>query len=185
MRKTPLLFLYETVAHNGGKALRKSMAFSKRQTLFLDYLLEKIGFQDKVLMHKYKSKLESTYGKYHKEWRTVTYDSGYTKQYYYYRYSNSDCIDEVLKEIDVKKNLGSIRLTEFKNNSKISATDLSSFDFCPVSYSINKSFEIEHPTNEDKRVIGINLHETLRLIDKKIPKEYDESENDFSISARA
>jgi len=145
------------------------MAFSERQTLFLDYLLEKIGFQDKVLMDKYKSKLESIYGKYDKIWETYTQD-------YHYRYSNSECIEEVLKEIDIKKNLGSIRLTEFNDKFKISATDLSSFDFCPVSYSIKKSFVIEYPTNEDKRVTGINLHETLRLIDKKIPKIYDESD---------
>ena len=152
------------------------MAFSKKQNLFLDYLLEKIGFQKEVLIFKYKAKLESIYGKYYKEWRTVTYDSGYTKEQYYYRYSNSECIEEVLKEIDIKKNLGSISLLDYNENSKISATDLSSFDFCPASFAINKSFVIEHPTGEDKRVIGINFHETLRLIDKKIPTEFDESD---------
>lgn len=152
------------------------MAFSKKQNLFLDYLLGKIGFQKEVLIFKYKAKLESIYGKYHKEWRTVTYDSGYTKEQYYYRYSNSECIEEVLKEIDIKKSLGSISLLDFNENSKISATDLSSFDFCPASFAINKSFVIEHPTGEDKRVIGVNFHETLRLIDKKIPSEFDESD---------
>ncbi|WP_299064802.1 PD-(D/E)XK nuclease family protein [uncultured Polaribacter sp.] len=152
------------------------MAFSEKQNLFLDYLLEKVGFQKEDLIFNYKTKLESVYGKYHKEWKRVIYDNGYTYMRYFFRYSNSECIEEVLKEIDIRKNLGSISLLKLNENSKISATDLSSFNFCPVSFSINKSFVIEHPTGEDKRIIGINFHETLRLIDKQIPKEYDESD---------
>ena len=177
------------------------MAFSEKQNLFIDYLLERIGFKEDTLISNYKTKIELVYGRYHKESKTVTHNKGYSYQTYnYYRYSNKECIEEILKEIDIKKNLGSIILLNLNENSKISATDLSSYDFCPASFSINKSFKIEHPTkepktvileqiisteNEDfdteiteekKRIIGINLHETLRLIDKKIPKEFNESD---------
>lgn len=153
------------------------MAFSEKQNIFLNYLLKKIGFQKEELIHTYKAKLESTYGKYHKELlKTIIDKNGYSYDRYSYRYSNTECIEEVLKEIDLKKNLGSIALLNYNENSKISATDLSSFAFCPASFAINKSFVIEHPTGEDKRVIGINLHETLRLIDKKISTDFDESD---------
>lgn len=152
------------------------MAFSKKQNLFINYLLNKIGFKQEQLINKYKMKLEAIYGKYYQEWRTQTYKNGYVRDYYEYRYTNSECIEELLKEIEIKKNLNSITLKEINKKSKISATDLSSFDFCPASYSIMKSFEIEHPTNEDKRNIGINLHETLRLVDKQIPKQFEQSD---------
>lgn len=152
------------------------MAFSEKQNLFINYLLNKIGFKNEELILKYKDKLEDIYGKFYKDWRTETYKSGYVRHYYVYRYTNSECIDELLEEIKIKKNLNLIKLKLINENSKISATDLSSFDFCPASYSISKSFEIEHPTNEDKRTIGINLHETLRLVDKKIPKQFEQSD---------
>ena len=152
------------------------MAFSKKQNIFLDYLLEKIGFKKKDLISKYKDKLESVYGKYYEDTATITYGGGRTILKNYYRYSNSECIDEVLKEIEIRKNLSTIALLNFTENSKISATDLSSFDFCPASFAINKSFVIEHPTREDKRAIGINFHETLRLLDKNIPTGYKESD---------
>ena len=122
------------------------MAFSEKQDIFANYLLEKIGFKDSVLIQNYKRKLESVHGRYHQEHRTEIYPSGYVKDIWYYRYSNSECIQELLDEISLKKDLGSIKLKEINDNSKISATDLSSFNFCPASYSISKSFEIEHPT---------------------------------------
>lgn len=153
------------------------MAFSKKQGLFIDYLLQKIGFKQNSLIDAYKKKLEAIYGKFYKDCRT-THEGRYIREYYVYRYTNSECIEELINEVEIKKNLDSISVKSINEKSKISATDLSSFDFCPASYAINKSFEIEHPTNEDKRTIGINLHETLRLVDKKIPKQFEQS--DFS-----
>ena len=127
-------------------------------------------------MSNYLDKLEKIYGKYSQEWKKETFPNGYVRHYWVLNYSNSECIEELLKEIEIKKNLGSIKLKE-KTSSKIhSATDLSNFNFCPVNYSISKSFEIEFPTNEDRMVTGTNLHETLRLIDKKIPPSISESE---------
>lgn len=150
--------------------------FSEKQNIFAQYLLKKIGYVNSDLIKTYLIKLESIYGKYYKEWRKETYPSGYERHYWVLGYSNSECIDELLKEIEIKKNLGSIILKNIPEKTSISATDISSFNFCPVSFSISKSFEIEHPTNEDKRVIGINLHETLRLVDKKLPSNGKESD---------
>jgi len=153
----------------------KEMAFSKRQNIFVEYLLKKLGFNDSQLINDYLNKLESIYGKYYKEWRQQTNKSGYVRDFWVLRYSNSECIEQLLKEIEIKKNLGLIKLENINFESKISATDLSSFDFCPASYSIAKSFQIEYPTNEDKRSIGKNLHESLRLLKKVSPEKYTES----------
>ncbi|MGX7666653.1 hypothetical protein [Flavobacterium pedocola] len=148
---------------------------SEKQQLFAEYLLKKIGYLDSNLIRIYLVKLELIYGKFYKEWRQEKYPSGYLRDYWVLKYSNSECIEELLKEIEIKKNLGSIILKSISEKKSISATDISSFNFCPVSYSISKSFEIEHPTNEDKRLTGINLHESLRLIDKKLPPNCSES----------
>lgn len=149
---------------------------SEKQNIFAEYLLKKIGYKNIDLIKTYLIKSESIYGKYFKEWNKETFPNGYVRHYYTYKYSNSECIEELLKEIDLKKNLGSIILKDFPEKIMISATDISSFNFCPVSLSITKSFEIEHYTNEDKRLIGINLHESLRLIDKKLPYNFKESD---------
>lgn len=159
------------------------MALSEKQKIFAEYLLNKIGFNDSQLIDNYLNKLESIYGKYYKEWREETYKSGYVRDYWILRYSNSECIEQLLKEIEIKKNLDSIKLESINFESKISATDLSSFDFCPASYSLAKSFQIEYPTNEDKRLTGINLHKSLRLLDKVIPERYSESDfYDYEVS---
>lgn len=149
---------------------------SKKQNIFAQYLLKKIGYVNSDLIQTYLIKLESIYGKHSKEWKKETFPNGYVRDYWVLKYSNTECIEELLKEIEIKKNLGSIILKNIPEKTLISATDISSFNFCPVSYSISKSFEIEHPTSEDKRLIGINLHESLRLIDKKLPSNYSESD---------
>lgn len=124
------------------------MNFSKRQYLFAEYLLNRIGFTDKNVLWEYFNKLSSGY--------------------------NSDAIGELMKEIEIKSKAKNIQDIDFNSESFVSATDLSTFDFCPVSYAISKSFKIESPTNEDKRITGINLHETLRLIKKKLPEGFQE-----------
>jgi len=152
------------------------MAFSERQLIYSRYLLNKIGFSDNKHISMYLEKLESIYGRYYKEWRQETTKKGYVRDYWILRYSNFECIEELLKEIEIKNNLNGIQSLNTKFESKVSATDLSSFDFCPASYSIAKSFQVEHPTREDKRLIGIKLHETLRLINKQLPLNFKESD---------
>src|SRR5690606_3949417 len=132
--------------------------------------------KDAKLISRYLKKLESIYGKYYKEDRKETFKNGYTRYYYVIKYSNSECIEELLKEIEVKKNANKITDLYLNVNAPISASDLSSYAFCPASYAISKSFKIDYPTSEDKRLTGIDLHETLRLINKKIPFRLKESD---------
>jgi CRISPR/Cas system-associated exonuclease Cas4 (RecB family) len=76
----------------------------------------------------------------------------------------------------LKKKLDSIKLKDVHNSSKVSATSLANFEFCPASYAIQQSFIIDKSTNEDKRLIGIDLHESLRLV-KKTTGEKDEKKS--------
>lgn len=148
------------------------MALSEKQSIFAIYLLTKIGFTDSKLISEYLIKLEAAYGKFYKQYKEGVDSKGRIWFNWETKYTNSECIQELMTEIEVRKNTSNIQLQEYDFKSKISATDLSSFDFCPASFSISKSFVIESLANEDKRLIGVNLHETLRLINSKIPKEF-------------
>jgi CRISPR/Cas system-associated exonuclease Cas4 (RecB family) len=152
------------------------MAFSEKQDLFLDYLLRKIGFKNQDLIDKYKNKLEAVHGIYEQRHKTIHYGNGNSYDQYYYKFINSGCIEVILSEIEIKKDLGSISTIEFLNSAKISATDLSSFTFCSASFTIKKSFEIKYPTGEEALDIGSDFHESLRLINKKFPKGSVESD---------
>ncbi|MCC5906207.1 MAG: hypothetical protein JJU13_08380 [Balneolaceae bacterium] len=143
---------------------------SDKQYVFAKFMLERIGFSDPKKIDSYINKLESIYGKYLYHLRPGKY--GYYKHHYY---SNSECIEQLLKEMEIKKEPAEIKNLDCNiNRSKISATDLSNFQFCPASYSLSKSFEIEFPTNEDERLAGIDLHEKLRLIDQPVPEYYED-----------
>ncbi len=158
------------------------MTLSNRQYIFANFLLQRIGFNNSELISDYLNKLESIYGKYYWELKEGTYKNGNARYFWVSKYDNSQCIEILLKEIEVKKNLNNIKLQDYNPQTKISATDLSNFDFCPANFSISKSFQIESPTNEDKRLTGINLHETLRLLNKKIPENLRESDlYDYSV----
>lgn len=152
------------------------MTLSRKQFIFANYLLKKIGFSDPELISDYLNNIESIYGKHNRELITGTHKNGRPFYQWISKYDNSRCIDVLLKEIELKKNLNNIELLDYNFESKISATDLSSFDFCPASFSISKSFQIESFTSDDKRLAGISLHETLRLLNKKIPENHKESD---------
>jgi len=130
------------------------MEFTDKQLIFAKYLLNRIGFSNDVLINQYLNKLEAVHGRIRN-----------------YKFSNSKCFDELLSEIDLKKRFYQIKKKNIQNINTVTATDLSNFHFCPVSYSIEKSFYIEYPTNEDKRISGKELHENLRLVDRIYPSE--------------
>ena len=135
------------------------MNFSPRQRLFVSYLLCRIGFTESSLMNKYFDKLSSAF--------------------------KSDPIADLLKEIEIKSKAENIKDIIYNSQAFISATDLSSFDFCPISYSISKSFKIEEPTNEIRITTGIDFHENLRLIPKlKVEEiqEYNFTTNDVQMN---
>src|SRR5690554_2666269 len=138
--------------------------FSEKQLAFMAYLFERIGFQDEDFIKGYRGKLESIYGRYYRERRTETYPNGFTIDRWILKYSNSGVIEELLKEIKIKKNVSSIKLKSFDDKTSISATDLGNYHYCPASFSISKSFIIEFPTGKIRRSIGKDFHEKLRLL---------------------
>lgn len=140
--------------------------FSEKQRIFLDYLFEKIGFSNQDFINGYKNKLEDIYGRYYQELRVDTYPNGFTVDKWIWKYSNSGVIEELLKEVEIKKDLSQIKLKSFNEKDFITATDLANYDYCPASFSISKSFEIEFPTGKQKRNVGKYFHEKLRLINK-------------------
>lgn len=143
------------------------MAFSYKQKLFAEFMLKRIGLEHADHIEQYLIKLENIYG----SWYEYTDRDGYTTL----NYSVSNCIQQLIDEIELKKNKNNIAIKEY-NSSKLAATDLSSYVFCPVSFSINKSFIIEKPTGEELTSNGITLHEQLRLLKKNIPYNLKENE---------
>ena len=129
------------------------MRYSTNQYRFIVYLLERIGFND----YEEKKIFIENFREHH----------------------GNSIIEKLISEIQTKMNLGNIKLKNNRFNNKISASDLSTFYFCPVSYSIKKSFVIEEPINPEELETGINLHETLRLVDKKI--RFEDFDSDISI----
>jgi CRISPR/Cas system-associated exonuclease Cas4 (RecB family) len=143
------------------------MAYSTKQKLFAEFMLKRIGFTQSELIEQYLTQLENVFGR----WSEWTNNNGYTSL----TYSVSDCIQMLVDEIEIKKNKQEIQSKEL-NQVNISATELSNYVYCPVSYSVAKSFVINKPTGQEFTDIGVTLHEQLRLIDKKIPFNLSETE---------
>jgi len=143
------------------------MAYSTKQKLFAEYMLKRIGFTQPELIEQYLIHLEYSFGR----WSEWTSNNGYTNL----SYSVSDCIQLLVDEIELKKNKQEIQSKE-QNTTNISATELSNYVFCPVSYSIGKSFVINKPTGQELTDIGTTLHEQLNLLNKKIPFNLSETE---------
>jgi len=72
--------------------------------------------------------------------------------------TNFNIIDFLFKELETKRNRDKVR--KINGSNLVSATDISSFSFCPVSYAINKTLEI--PKLQSTQV-GTDLHEKSRL----------------------
>lgn len=144
------------------------MGFSKKQELYAKFMLERIGYIKPEIIEKYLILLEKSFG----EWKgTTNIDTGFVSFYY----SVSNCIQLLIDEIDLKKNKQNIIVNDLISK-RIAATDLSNYVYCPVSFSINKSFVINNPTGKVFTEFGTKLHEELRLINKIIP--YDLKENE-------
>ena len=77
----------------------------------------------------------------------------------------SKCISLLSQEIYIRSNLSELKSVLIENNT-ITATDISNFTFCPVSYAIGKSFIIETDLNKTNQNIGASLHEEMRVLFK-------------------
>lgn len=92
----------------------------------------------------------ATYGSFQK------YDSGWY-------YNTSEAISQLVLERDIKKHRYNVK-NNISDFNHLRAIDLANFSFCPASFAIANSFDIEHKTGEKERKIGELLHEKLKLI---------------------
>lgn len=150
------------------------MNISYRQKLFMDYLLERLQFPSSDFREKYLEYLEARCKDYinlaaqpiRRDQKTG--DIVYPKDHDFKQYSEQDdrliptrfnIVDLLLLECDIKSKGTYATLTPSK--TAISATDISHFTYCPVAWSIAKSFEL--PKFISTR-IGSSMHEQHRLL---------------------
>lgn len=154
--------------------------FSEKQNALIDYLLKRIGYTDNVFFETYKERLTSK-ASFFKLFRAKTdyiavetepgYEPVYKKvDYVPERYT---IIDYLIDEIQVKKNKQlTPKLTPFTQS--ISATDLANFCFCPASFAISNTWEIEPNLLNVK---GKNYHEQAILFREMISEDVEKIEN--------
>ncbi len=161
---------------------------TEKQIIFRDYLLKRLGFTDSDFRNEYVEFLEEI-ACIHKGIASIDekdWDEEKPKPFYYYDYENErylpkrfSIVDFLVWEYRLKKE----RLFKtIENHSKfISATDLANYTYCPVGYSISKTFVT--PKNYLGE-IGTKKHEKHRLIKSiriqsdKIKDERDEVSED-------
>lgn len=161
-----------------------------RKSIYIDYLIKRIGFSDNEFTKNYFIELNKSIFKFKfidiLPLETLNIESDnefYVINNKYYIIKNGvfvpnkfDVIDYLAKEYSIKKD----RKVNYRKNANpnvISATDLSNFVFCPVSFSINKTFQtskIEATYN------GIYLHEQARLLNHYNKTDQDEFEYNHS-----
>ncbi|MCE5345385.1 MAG: CRISPR-associated protein Cas4 [Bacteroidales bacterium] len=138
--------------------------------------MKRLGFDENQFRHDYLLKLGSI-AHYHRNFRALPENvnpvpNGYFLEGNRYLPNKYTLVDFLLDEYKLKKE----QKYEIKSeiSDYISATDLANFTFCPVSYSIYKTFEVRPNMLIES---GTNLHETSRLsnrIDFKIGLAEDE-----------
>lgn len=140
------------------------MSYTRKQKIYAEYMLHQFGISDSVFINQYLFHLELLYGK--------------MEQYVTrWKYSVSSCVEMLKEEQGLRKNIYQIKIKE-SFNKKLYATDYANYSYCPVSYVISKSFEIEKPSGVEYRDIGSNLHEKLLLLNK-INSNSKLNEDDF------
>ena len=151
---------------------------SERQILFRDYLIKKLGFVQDDFLNNYINQLEKSAPRYKylgalPNENEVYEENGKNKERlkngdpykeYECKYNlcipkKYDIIDFLNLEVKTKKN----KIVKAKANSGsfVSATDLSNFTYCPVSYAISKTFDI---VKIESAYHGLAMHEEQRLI---------------------
>ncbi len=113
-------------------------------------MLKQFGIDDKYFIFKFLQYYADIYGRY------VQYKSGTY-------YNCSESINQLVIEKNLRRNRHSIKIKNVQQKH-INATDLANYTFCPASFSISNTFEIEYPTGEKERLMGEKLHDRLKLI---------------------
>lgn len=129
---------------------------SEKQILFRDYLLSRLGFIKDKFLESYKLHLESASLKFRflgikeKEVSPLTGENFPKNGNDYIKYVEYDdyflpekfsIIDYLNYEINLRRNTH-FKFKPQKSNFIISASDIASYVYCPVGFSIIKSFEL-------------------------------------------
>ena len=115
---------------------------TEKQALYSDFLLRQLGFFDKDKRTEYFNELTDA--------QVYEYDL---------RDCTSNAISELITEVNLRTNRRNI--LRYKRRSKyISASDIASFAFCPVSFTISNSFRTKQTKKEE---IGTNFHKQKLL----------------------
>jgi hypothetical protein len=146
----------------------------KRQLALRDYLLKIIGFNDEPFLNKYISVLEiicpklKLLGKQKKIWNEEAqrFFPEIENKYNKYIEKEDYFVPEkftILDFLNIEVNIKKYRDYTFKelHINFISATDISNFTYCPVSFAISKTFELPQL---ESATIGTSEHEKQTLI---------------------
>jgi CRISPR/Cas system-associated exonuclease Cas4 (RecB family) len=141
---------------------------TEKQIIFKNYLLKRLGFKDDSFIRDYIYSLTEIVSIHRgiasidiKDW-----DEKSPKPYYFYDDENERYLPEYFSLIDflyweykLKKEKGFQKTSNQSNY--VSATDLANFTYCPVAYSISRTFKT--PKNQLGE-FGTKKHEEHRLI---------------------
>jgi CRISPR/Cas system-associated exonuclease Cas4 (RecB family) len=141
--------------------------FSEKQSALIEYLMLRLGFSKGSFSNQYLRKLLSK-AHLHRNVRAIKIeesDFANNPPDFYFRHEDRylprkyNIIDFLIDEYKIKKNKSyeiARSVTDF-----VSATDLANFTYCPVGYSLSKSFQIPPLISAER---GKTLHEEAWLI---------------------
>ena len=109
---------------------------SKKQNLFLGYLIERLGFKQDSILDSYLIRLNEF----------ASHVNHIQKRD---KYEKCSIVDLLVHEYNFRKIKDNFELKYSKKSTKVvSATDLSTFTFCPASYAISKTYETKTTVSE-------------------------------------
>lgn len=144
---------------------------TEKQIAFKDYILKRLGFNEGNYLTEYYNELFSRYSK--------IFDAQ-TLEDYMERVAINGKLTDSEKQFFKEKNIMTFLKKEYDlkgtasykeqmgKSNYISATDLSNFTFCPVAYSISKTFKVEE---SESAKLGSELHKKHRLVNLFWPIE--------------
>lgn len=172
---------------------------SHKQLIFRDYLMSRIGFVHDEFLYHYQNELEKSSNKFKLlGLKDKVYDelSGgyeplngnefidYVELEDYFIPKHFTIIDYLNAEVKIRRS--EIKLKTVNNFKYVSASDIASFIYCPVSFSINKTFEL---IKIDSTITGEKGHQKSLIFNhiKRLNVKFEDNESsklyvpDFSI----
>lgn len=137
-----------------------SIKLTKRQKLLIDFLVKRIGFSVNDAFTKDFIDAFVKYSHFDEARKDSTGDGRIFKNF---------SIEKLTKEIEIRSDWNKYKKENLSND--IYATDIENYTFCPVAYSISKSFDV--PQNIDAKT-GEELHRKELFNDafNMLPSDY-------------